>query len=138
MQQCLNCLRFGHIKLGCKGTERCKNCGIENHISTSCTSSKLNCANCKGEHSATDRNCPERNRQNEINITMGTRNLTFSEANIEHPKTYLNKFSYSLVTSNKFSSLHNYEDDFPTLENKTQSELPVFNNIKILHTDKFK
>lgn len=128
LRQCLNCLRFGHISNNCRGVERCRSCGVENHISKNCTSEKIVCANCKGHHNATDRDCPERNRQYEINTTMATRNLSFAEASLEHPKMYNNKFTYSLTTSNRFDSLFNYNEEFPILINESQSDLPVHNN----------
>lgn len=125
LRQCLNCLRFGHISTNCKGTETCRKCGVFNHLSNNCESNILKCANCKGEHMAGDKICPERIRQLDINLTMGSRNLSYYEANLIHPKTYFNNQLYSVRTSNNFSILSNLEKNFPELS-ENNADIPIY------------
>lgn len=126
IRQCLNCLRYGHIKRNCKGLERCMKCGVENHISVNCESNKLKCINCKREHSANYPECPERMRQLNINVDMGLKNLTFAEANIENPRTYANDYLYSVQVNNTYDLLQNYNENFPNFINEDTINVPSY------------
>jgi hypothetical protein len=78
---CHICLRFGHTKNKCTSAPRCFRCG-ESHLGENCPEKDLppKCANCKGEHLATDSLCPEFIRQKKIKVTMASENISFSEA----------------------------------------------------------
>lgn len=56
---CANCLRFGHQDLGCRRQSRCMNCG-DSHLTKDCTSSNIQCANCRGPHKADYKRCSTR------------------------------------------------------------------------------
>ena len=62
--QCFRCQRYGHIRLGCKRTERCGDCG-GNHNTTDCTTTTRQkarkCAACEtGDHPSWAKQCPAR------------------------------------------------------------------------------
>ena len=60
--QCLNCLNFGHGAKHCAMSPRCAKCA-GNHRSKQCTKEMGDvhtCANCMGDHSPYNRNCPSR------------------------------------------------------------------------------
>lgn len=44
------------------------------------------CYNCEQEHEATNKECPERIRQNNIHILMAQHHLSYHEASLEIPK----------------------------------------------------
>lgn len=82
---CNRCLRYGHKEKICKSTKsRCSNCGME-HDKENCNN-QLHCVHCSGNHSALDKNCPEKVRQNQIQYVMATEKLTFIEAIARFPK----------------------------------------------------
>lgn len=59
---CQNCLHFGHGSRNCHLYSRCNLCG-EAHPTDECkqeATAKPRCANCQGQHQATDRSCPKR------------------------------------------------------------------------------
>jgi hypothetical protein len=55
--QCFQCQSFGHIASACKAAQKCQKCG-EQHAKKDCTADEPRCANCQGNHSASDFNCP--------------------------------------------------------------------------------
>jgi hypothetical protein len=55
--QCYKCQSFGHVAAACKSAEKCRKCGHE-HNSKECTAENPMCANCDGNHSASDFACP--------------------------------------------------------------------------------
>lgn len=60
--QCTNCLYHGHGTRNCHLKPRCNSCG-ETHVTDKCQTKDATtkrCANCGGNHPATDRNCPKR------------------------------------------------------------------------------
>lgn len=59
---CQKCLNFGHGTRNCHLSSRCNRCG-DAHPTDECqqeTSAAPRCANCQGQHHATDRSCPKR------------------------------------------------------------------------------
>lgn len=57
--QCFLCLKFNHVAKYCKTKEQtCAKCG-ENHRKDQCTvtDDQIKCANCKGKHEATSKEC---------------------------------------------------------------------------------
>jgi hypothetical protein len=60
--QCYKCQGFGHVAIACSSDERCRNCG-ENHNSKDCVALTPACANCKGNHAASDFACPQIEQQ---------------------------------------------------------------------------
>lgn len=56
-QQCSYCQAHDHTAQECGSTPICGNCGYK-HLTKWCTSAKLRCANCHGEHGALSKTCP--------------------------------------------------------------------------------
>lgn len=108
--QCFNCLLFGHTKNLCRSKVRCQNCGEVEHDNTSCTTKCFHCSSTC--HKATDRICPEQDRQKQIKQAMSLENISFYEANERFPKDNKKKFVQNLK-------------EFPVINNKVQ-ESPVF------------
>ncbi|XP_021711091.1 uncharacterized protein LOC110679717 [Aedes aegypti] len=77
IKQCKNCWAFGHRKEKCWRTTKCRECG-ENHAGGSCK--RKSCINCGGSHDPTDRQCPEKKKQIQINLTMQQEKMTYREA----------------------------------------------------------
>lgn len=56
--QCKKCNQFGHIIKYCKAEkEVCTRCG-EQHPTSECHSTTINCSNCKNNHESTSKQCP--------------------------------------------------------------------------------
>jgi hypothetical protein len=103
LRQCTNCWRYGHSHTKCKSKLKCNKCG-EEHKEEVCISTITKCSHCNGNHKASDKECLERARRNNINIIMATKNLSFGEAIEQFP----------IYTTNGYNLLENLED-FPTL-----------------------
>lgn len=85
IKMCNKCWRYGHRQKSCKSrNDRCENCGLE-HDKQTCTN-PTNCYHCKQTHRVTDKNCPERIRQDKIRYVMANERLTFIEASNKFPK----------------------------------------------------
>jgi hypothetical protein len=65
---CYQCQQFGHIKRDCKNSPRCSRCAQEGH--EYCDTGSTKCANCQGDHMATDKSCPEYRKQQERSINL--------------------------------------------------------------------
>lgn len=107
--QCFKCLRYGHAKKYCRGKFRCSKCGQE-HSREVCErkdAKEWECCICTGNHEATSRECPEMSRQKLINETMAMDNITFFEACLRFPATYL-------ATNKTYRTNRNIE--FPSLQ----------------------
>lgn len=99
---CNRCWRYGHRKTACKSKNaRCENCGLE-HEELVCQN-MTQCIHCKQAHKVTDKNCPERIRQDKIRFIMANEKLTFTEA--------ANRFPRPNLAQNRLNSL----TDFPPL-----------------------
>ena len=64
LPQCFRCLEFGHHANFCKQQVRCRTCA-ETHDSRECpvpTSHPPKCHNCQGDHLASSKDCPHRQR----------------------------------------------------------------------------
>ena len=56
-QQCSYCQAHNHTAQECESKPTCGSCGYK-HLTKYCTSAKLRCANCHGEHGALSKTCP--------------------------------------------------------------------------------
>jgi hypothetical protein len=65
---CYQCQQFGHIKRDCKNTSRCARCAQTGH--ERCETGTVMCANCQGDHMASDKSCPEYRKQQERSINL--------------------------------------------------------------------
>ena len=79
VKRCFSCQRYGHINSNCMSFPRCVVCGQNHESSFSCTN-KISCANCKGDHKASDLNCPCFKFQKEVNLVKTLSNINFIEA----------------------------------------------------------
>lgn len=84
--QCFNCCRFGHTKVNCRSNPRCFKCG-QAHSGDTCNAEEgfSSCLLCSGLHFATNKCCPEYNRQKSIKISMSDKNISYAEALKLHP-----------------------------------------------------
>lgn len=84
--QCYNCCRYGHVKVQCRSKPRCFKCG-EGHSGDTCSMDEdfLSCCLCSGLHYATNRKCPEYERQRSIKISMAKSCISYAEAIKLHP-----------------------------------------------------
>lgn len=78
-RRCFQCNLFGHTKQFCKRKPTCGQCGQEGHEEKDCNNDAM-CINCKGSHSASDRNCPSWKVEKEILTIKFTENISFPEA----------------------------------------------------------
>lgn len=85
--QCFSCCRFGHTKNNCRSKPRCFKCG-QNHTGDSCEveETEANCLVCSGNHFATNKKCPEYNRQKNIKSLMSEKSISYMEANKLEPR----------------------------------------------------
>lgn len=95
--QCLNCARFGHVKAQCRFESCCVRCGGKGHIKDSCSASSAICLWCSGNHLATDKVCPEFQRQKAIKLVMSQECVSFVEAAGRFPSSRANKSFASVV-----------------------------------------
>jgi hypothetical protein len=63
--RCYNCQRYGHSKTTCNRQMVCAKCGVEGHVDTDCVAPEQ-CFNCKGNHPAYSKDCPEWVKQRAI------------------------------------------------------------------------
>ncbi|GFG29647.1 hypothetical protein Cfor_12613, partial [Coptotermes formosanus] len=84
--QCYACCRYGHTKAACRSKPRCFRCSKE-HLGDSCevTESGASCAHCLGRHFATNRSCPEQERQRSIKVVMAQQSISYVEACAQFP-----------------------------------------------------
>lgn len=79
--QCMNCLRFGHIKVQCRSQPRCYRC-TQPHSGDNCDvqESEATCLYCSANHYSTNRSCPEQERQKSIKMIMARDGISYQEA----------------------------------------------------------
>ncbi|CAF4919458.1 unnamed protein product [Pieris macdunnoughi] len=101
--QCYSCCRFGHTKSNCNSRPRCYKCG-QDHTGDTCNiqDDAATCCLCSGLHFATNRKCPEYERQTKIKLYMAQRCVSYAEAN----KVY-DPVSKSFADIVKFSNIQN-------------------------------
>jgi len=80
--RCFNCNRFGHISSHCKSELRWSNCGGD-HKWNDCTATISRCPNCRGQHSATSKQCPGYIRESKVLHIKTVSNLSYAEACIQ-------------------------------------------------------
>ncbi|XP_073946918.1 uncharacterized protein [Choristoneura fumiferana] len=101
--QCYSCCRFGHTKTKCNSRPRCYKCG-QGHTGDTCDieDDSAYCCLCSGLHFATNRKCPEYERQTKIKLYMAQRCVSYTEANKAHEPV-----SKSFADIVKLSNLQN-------------------------------
>lgn len=119
--QCFKCLRYGHVKDSCKGSPKCKNCGVKDCINFSvCKTNNTKCIYCNStSHNSLFRGCPEHLKQKNIKKIMSEQNVSFREAEKINDNPSFSK----IATFNKFEVLGNYKEIFPPLPNSSNNTL---------------
>lgn len=87
--QCYNCCRYGHTKNQCRSKPRCYKCGFS-HTGSSCDveEDSASCCMCSGYHYATNKTCPEFERQKQIKTYMAQNCVSYVEAAKLHPPVH--------------------------------------------------
>lgn len=100
---CMNCCRFGHVKLQCRSKPRCFKCA-KDHRGDSCDVVENNstCIHCSGNHFASNRTCPELDRQKNIKNLMTKNGISYQEASLNFPRSVR---SFAEVSQSIFSPL---------------------------------
>ncbi|XP_062541493.1 uncharacterized protein LOC134209530 [Armigeres subalbatus] len=78
IKQCQNCWGYGHKASNCKRTKKCNLCGIQHD--TSEEQCRTKCINCRGNHAANSKDCPERHKQRLIAQKMQREKVSYKEA----------------------------------------------------------
>lgn len=100
--QCLRCLRYGHLSVQCKGSERCNKCGKEHNNLNCLELTEPYCVLCQGNHKATDyKQCPEFKKQKIIKEIMGVENISYKEAITKYSDSYSNIVQSNASTNNR-------------------------------------
>ncbi|KAL8996133.1 MAG: hypothetical protein Q9169_004280 [Polycauliona sp. 2 TL-2023] len=60
--QCEQCWSFGHTSVSCTQGVKCRQCALS-HPENRCKSAELQCVNCGGYHTSTDKSCPQRENE---------------------------------------------------------------------------
>lgn len=105
IKQCRKCWGYGHKAEKCHRKDKCNRCGLETHDGD-CQEEK--CINCKGKHPASDRNCPERKKQQAISEKMQREKTSFKEAKDQ------------LTVQNGFELLVDNTQEFPPLQQQSR------------------
>lgn len=78
--RCFRCQVFGHGTSSCRGVATCNKCGSLQHASETCKEKRLRCANCKGNHAAYSKTCPNWQKEKEIQRIRVLEKVSFAEA----------------------------------------------------------
>ena len=77
--RCYKCQKFGHGSKYCRSSQTCGKCGKPDHKIENC-SNVLNCYNCKGNHLASSKECPNWIKEKEIIRIKTTKMISYPEA----------------------------------------------------------
>lgn len=102
VKKCYNCLRYGHTSTQCRGQKRCQTCSEADHLETNECKAVSKCANCKGNHSTFDINCPSLQYQKILATTM-------SYFNVDHKKAKDIIRKNNIISENQIINLY-YKD----------------------------
>lgn len=116
--QCFTCCRYGHTKTQCRSKPKCFRCSQE-HSGDSCevTEANAKCLHCSGKHFATNRNCPEQERQKSIKSVMAQNSVSYEEAASQFPKSspsYAEMTHEKVTTSNPIHQSQSYPSASPS------------------------
>lgn len=84
---CMNCLRYNHKEENCKGKRRCQQCSRiheDDEEYVNCQNPQR-CLHCRKDHQTSDKKCPERTRQENIQAILARTSLTAVEAVEQFP-----------------------------------------------------
>lgn len=129
--QCYSCCRFGHTKAKCNSRPRCYKCG-QGHTGDSCTleDDAAYCCLCSGLHFATNRKCPEYERQTKIKLYMAQRCVSYAEANKVHEpvsKSFADIVKLSNIQNTSNTPLTSTSPPSPSIPSYSRSyKKPIF------------
>lgn len=107
--QCLNCAKFGHKAVICRGETKCFKCS-GSHNAKDCNVTTLKCANCGLTHAPNHSMCSVLQTQRRINDIRSDLNITLGEARKAYEGN--NQYAKILTNSNNTQTKRSY----PTLE----------------------
>ena len=118
--RCYSCQKFGHGSSNCRGHKTCVRCAYQFnctddddnerylHLNHQCTATPK-CANCKGNHSASSKECPIYKRESEIIKIKVEKRMSYPDARTLYNKsqeiTTLTNTYASVITSKKTSTV---------------------------------
>lgn len=125
--QCFSCARFGHTKTLCRSKPRCYKCGKE-HTGDKCDieESEATCCLCSGSHFATNKICPEYERQTKIKKAMAESSTSYLEASKLYPpvsKSYADIVNRKIVEKSESPSIKSYKKTI-TLKPRSPYQAP--------------
>lgn len=99
--QCMNCCRFGHIKVQCRSKPRCYRCA-QPHTGDECSIQEPSstCLYCSAHHFATSRTCPEQDRQKSIKLIMSRDGISYQDASSQIPNV---RMTYTEATKASYA-----------------------------------
>ena len=117
--RCFNCQKFGHGSGSCRMKIVCYRCGQGDHGGEGCTDAHK-CANCRGSHMASSRDCPIYKQEQEVQKVKVENGISFVEARerVKIPitashRTYAAATKVSKVTTETQTDLTWISDDPP-------------------------
>ena len=115
LKMCFICCTYGHYDKFCKKQmyKKCKSCS--GTCTNKCTSDRLNCPSCEGEHCFGDKSCITREKEGIIQEIMVLKKLSYTEARSDFfgKKENLDVPSYGEAM---------YEREFPELKRKKTTD----------------
>jgi len=134
--QCMRCLRFGHTQKFCRSKQRCSHCGVFDHGIETCDkrlTTTPQCINCKLDHIASDRSCPEWSTQREIKKIMAVENKSYAEAaQIKRSGTVYKSKTYADVSNQNKATFLNSNSNYVQEVSSTlpHSSFPLPSNVQ--------
>jgi len=141
---------FNHSSRACKSTALCVHCGESGHEAAHCKNQNK-CINCKGDHSASSRECPKWKLEKRIQQIKVERGISFPHARKAVPSEQSANTSYKRTAASVVSSATiktTQQTQKKTTSTSTQTELtwpegtdspvPVKNNGKSQTTQTYK
>lgn len=130
---------FGHGSFNCNIAPKCVRCAGD-HLTANCALAKnnpknLNCVNCGGKHTASNKNCPTYKQHIENKSTVTTSNTVGNRNRLNHniPNVISNgmnsQTSYASVTKRNTPNNDSNYNHFLTLSNELK-ELNSICNLK--------
>lgn len=120
--QCYSCCRFGHTKTKCNSRPRCYKCG-QGHTGEVCSveDDSAHCCLCSGLHFATNKKCPEYERQTKIKLYMAQRCVSYAEASKVHEPV-----SKSFADIVKLSNVQNIPQSHESSTSQSSPMVPSY------------
>lgn len=104
--RCMNCYKFGHLRLNCKKEQTCPNCSETYHLKENEDCQKEpKCTNCNNKHSSLDRTCIIFVKEKEIQRIKTIEKVDMREAirryRMRNPANFTESFASVVSKGNK-------------------------------------